>query len=130
MNISQLRELVRTQIHRVIESDGYPIQVGGGSETPSDTPNAGQNAISALPGVPFGGRIHAMQLSIMPNEAREALKNWAKVCRWASQKHGSPDAWPALVKQAAIELGKAVEAKAGQSVPGSDTSQNAGNLVF
>jgi hypothetical protein len=34
------------------------------------------------------------------------------------------------LEQAAIELGRSVEDKVGQPTPGSDTSQNAGNLTF
>ena len=131
MTRAELMTLVREQVRKMIESDGYPIRIGrDATSVPSAPVSAGQSKIMALPGAPFGGRLHAVQLSIMPNEAREALKNWAKLCRWASHKHGNPDAWPPLIKQAAIELGRSVEEKVGQPVPGSDFSQNAGNLVY
>lgn len=133
MKTKHFQALVRHQIRLILESDGYPIVTGRNpthTATPGQSPIAGQSDLSDFPGAPFGGRLYPTQIAVMPNEARDILRKWAKVCQWASKKHGKSNSWPALVTQTAIELGRQFEERVGQTVPGTDTAANAGNLAY
>lgn len=127
MTHKELRAIIKEYIRDMVESDGYPIMLTR-TDTPVHPVDANRNSLVNLPGAPFGGRLDASQLVTLPNEARDVLRKWAKLCDLACKKHGSPDAWPALVKQTALELGRQFEDHISNTSPHSTNGPDAGNL--
>jgi hypothetical protein len=116
MKIDELKGLIKTEMQRMFEADGYPIAADLDPK-PGHPASAGQSKLMNLPGAPFGGNIYKAHIAILPNEAQEALKKWAKFCKWALNKYGEPHAWPAIVKQTAIETGRKFEDRCNQTSP-------------
>jgi len=71
----------------------------------SSIPIQKPSKIAPLPGAPFGGNLSL----VINNEARAALKKWARLCKAAHQKFGEPGDWPQNIVDIAQKLGGAVE---------------------
>lgn len=98
MNIHELRQLIRDEIERHVES---------ADEFRTSSPPPTQ--IMQSPGAPYGGNIAIHGLRIMSNEARSYLTDWAKLTRMAWKRYGAPDNWPEKITQACIALGRKFE---------------------
>jgi len=76
----------------------------------------------ATPGSPYRMSNQIFSMALIPNEARQAMKNWLAYVKPAWKQYGSPEKWPNEARQKAEDLGAVFAQAVGSSLPPTDNA--------